>query len=172
MLWKRAWQPTPVFLPGESPWTEEPAVHGVSKSGTRLRTAHSTCIVLKTGSLLGWSSILTAKIDQGTVSRIADHWSRGPWGCSALLLFLSSTILMLQGRAVFLYFAALVYFYQMQENTCWNEDSFPSSVFPVWPQKAFESVVLPRHVLWFSQTRCGPAPVSVNEVYRHKATST
>ena len=24
MPWKRAWQPTPVFLPGESPWTEEP----------------------------------------------------------------------------------------------------------------------------------------------------
>ena len=22
--WKNAWQPTPVFLPGESPWTEEP----------------------------------------------------------------------------------------------------------------------------------------------------
>ena len=22
--WKRAWQPTPVFLPGESPWAEEP----------------------------------------------------------------------------------------------------------------------------------------------------
>ena len=22
--WKRAWQPTPLFLPGESPWTEEP----------------------------------------------------------------------------------------------------------------------------------------------------
>ena len=22
--WKRAWQPTPVFLPGESPWTEKP----------------------------------------------------------------------------------------------------------------------------------------------------
>ena len=22
--WKRAWQPTPVSLPGESPWTEEP----------------------------------------------------------------------------------------------------------------------------------------------------
>ena len=22
-LWRRAWQPTPVFLPGESPWTEE-----------------------------------------------------------------------------------------------------------------------------------------------------
>ena len=22
--WRRAWQPIPVFLPGESPWTEEP----------------------------------------------------------------------------------------------------------------------------------------------------
>ena len=22
--WRRAWQPTPVFLRGESPWTEEP----------------------------------------------------------------------------------------------------------------------------------------------------
>ena len=21
--WRRVWQPTPVFLPGESPWTEE-----------------------------------------------------------------------------------------------------------------------------------------------------
>ena len=24
-VWRRKWQPTPVFLPGESPWTEEPA---------------------------------------------------------------------------------------------------------------------------------------------------
>ena len=22
--WRRAWQPTPVLLPGESPWTEKP----------------------------------------------------------------------------------------------------------------------------------------------------
>jgi len=22
--WRRAWQPTPVFLPGESSWTEDP----------------------------------------------------------------------------------------------------------------------------------------------------
>ena len=22
--WRRAWQPTPIFLPGEYPWTEEP----------------------------------------------------------------------------------------------------------------------------------------------------
>ena len=24
-LWKRVWQPTPIFLPGECPWTEEPS---------------------------------------------------------------------------------------------------------------------------------------------------
>ena len=31
------WQPTSVFLPGESPWTEEPdGLHGVTKSQTRL----------------------------------------------------------------------------------------------------------------------------------------
>ena len=22
--WRRIWQPTPVFLPGESPWTDDP----------------------------------------------------------------------------------------------------------------------------------------------------
>ena len=29
--WRRAWQPTPVFLPGESPWTEEPG--GLQSTG-------------------------------------------------------------------------------------------------------------------------------------------
>ena len=29
--WRRTWQPTPVFLPGESPWTEEPG--GVESMG-------------------------------------------------------------------------------------------------------------------------------------------
>ena len=36
--WRRARQPTPVFLPGEPPWTEVPGggatVHGVTKSWT------------------------------------------------------------------------------------------------------------------------------------------
>ena len=32
--WKRAWQPTPVFSPGESPWTEEPGPRG--RKETRL----------------------------------------------------------------------------------------------------------------------------------------
>ena len=34
--WRGAWQPAPVFLLGESPWTEEPGRHGVTKSWTRL----------------------------------------------------------------------------------------------------------------------------------------
>ena len=29
--WRRAWQPTPVFLPQESPWTEEPG--GLQSTG-------------------------------------------------------------------------------------------------------------------------------------------
>ena len=31
--WRRAWQPTPGFLPGESPWTEEPG--GLQSMGSR-----------------------------------------------------------------------------------------------------------------------------------------
>ena len=36
--WKRAWQPTPVFLPGESPWTEEPG--GLQSMGSQ-RVGHN-----------------------------------------------------------------------------------------------------------------------------------
>ena len=31
--WRRAWQPTPVFLPGEIPWTEEPG--GLQSMGSQ-----------------------------------------------------------------------------------------------------------------------------------------
>ena len=43
--WRRAWQPTPVFLPGESPWTEDPGGlyspwgHKESDTTERLSTA-------------------------------------------------------------------------------------------------------------------------------------
>ena len=33
ILWRRDWQPTPVFLPGESPWTEEPG--GLQSMGSQ-----------------------------------------------------------------------------------------------------------------------------------------
>ena len=45
--WRRAWQPTPVFLPGESPWTEEPGrlQHmGSQRVGHNWATKHSTWI--------------------------------------------------------------------------------------------------------------------------------
>ena len=35
---RRKWQPTPVFLPGESPWTEEPG--GLQSMGSQ-RVGHS-----------------------------------------------------------------------------------------------------------------------------------
>ena len=51
--WRRKWHPTPVFLPGESPWTEEPG--GLQSMGRkeldkteRLSTAQDT--VLCTGN--------------------------------------------------------------------------------------------------------------------------
>jgi len=50
---RRAWQPTPVFLPGESPWTEEPGrlqSMGLQRIrhhwATRHSTAHRVYIVL------------------------------------------------------------------------------------------------------------------------------
>ena len=45
--WRRKWQPTPVFLPGKIPWTEEPGgaiVHGVAQSRTQWRTHAETFI--------------------------------------------------------------------------------------------------------------------------------
>ena len=43
--WRRAWQPTPVFLPGESPWTGEPGglqSMGSWRVGHDWATKHST----------------------------------------------------------------------------------------------------------------------------------
>ena len=58
--WRRAWQPTLVFLPGEFPWTEEPAVlqAGVTKSRAQLsdkaHTSHS-----KENLVCIWSTLFT-----------------------------------------------------------------------------------------------------------------
>ena len=44
MHWRRKWQPTPVFLPGESQGREAwwAAVHGVAQSWTRLKRRSSS----------------------------------------------------------------------------------------------------------------------------------
>jgi len=54
--WRRAWQPTPIFLPGESPWTEEPdglQSMGSQRIGHDWETKHSTATSLR---LLRWIS--------------------------------------------------------------------------------------------------------------------
>ena len=54
--WRRAWQPTPVFLAGESPWTEEPGrLQSIGSQRVRHNwsTQHSTYIYIKSGFLGG-----------------------------------------------------------------------------------------------------------------------
>ena len=48
--WRRAWQPTPVFLPGESPRTEEPGGQQSMRSQMNA-TKHSTSAEIGTGPL-------------------------------------------------------------------------------------------------------------------------
>ena len=40
--WSRAWQPTPLFLPGKSPWAENPIDTGSSSIGSH-RDGHTQC---------------------------------------------------------------------------------------------------------------------------------
>ena len=50
--WRRAWQPTPVFLPGESPWTEEPGglqSMGSQRVGHDWATKHSSAQSMEEG---------------------------------------------------------------------------------------------------------------------------
>ena len=51
--WRRAWKPTPVFLPGDSPWTEQPG---------RLQST-------------GWEG---ARHDRATKLSTAQHWADPP----------------------------------------------------------------------------------------------
>ena len=54
--WRRAWQPTPVFWPGESPWIEEPG--GLQSMGSQ-RVGHAwetKCIIMFLSLLLGYVS--------------------------------------------------------------------------------------------------------------------
>ena len=81
ILWRRACQPTPVFLPGVIPWTEEPGglwSTGVTKSWTRLSTPTSD---------MG----RCARVDQARNKPISELsrgqlfaneiWRDGSWGC-------------------------------------------------------------------------------------------
>ena len=47
--WRRAWQRAPVFLPGESPWTEEPGglqFMGSQRDRTEQLSTHKSSLTL------------------------------------------------------------------------------------------------------------------------------
>ena len=59
--WRRAWQPTPVFLPGESLWTEEPGrlqFMGSQRVRHSQATKHSKACLKKTMWFL-WEKLRT-----------------------------------------------------------------------------------------------------------------
>ena len=51
--WRRAWQPTPVFLPGEPPWKEEP--YGLQFTGSQ-RVRHNWATKYTQMIWLEWNS--------------------------------------------------------------------------------------------------------------------
>ena len=77
MPWRREWQPTPVFLPGESSWTEKPG--GLQSMGSqRVRynwvTKHSTLML--TNILHTWWLFVCHLWKKYLFNPIA-HYSRG-----------------------------------------------------------------------------------------------
>ena len=71
--WRREWQPTSVFLPGESPWTEEPG---------RLQSKRSQKVIHDWSNLAGiWSS------SQGLIP--LPHSSKWPSACFSVLHLVS-----------------------------------------------------------------------------------
>ena len=56
--WRRAWQPIPVFLPGESPWTEEPG--GLQSMGLQ-RVGHDWATKHRDPWYVANTPILTGK---------------------------------------------------------------------------------------------------------------
>ena len=63
ILWRRAWQPIPVFLPGESLWTEEPgrlqSTGSKESDMTEQLTPSPSCLTLLEVSKLFFSEWLT-----------------------------------------------------------------------------------------------------------------
>ena len=77
MHWRRKWQPTPVFLPGESQGREGwwAAVYGVAQSRTRLERRSSSS---KPSRYWSWNSNIL-----GTWCEELTHWKR-LWCCERL----------------------------------------------------------------------------------------
>ena len=85
--WRRAWQPTPVFLPGESPWTEEPGglqstwsqswtwLKQISTHARKRDAERSARYVGRSPSSTYWSSARTT----------FTYWCRGAWKLTWIL---------------------------------------------------------------------------------------
>ena len=82
MHWKRQWQPTPVFLPGESQGWGKAAVYGVAQSRTRLKRLSSSSI----GKSIFY---FTIQLHKTTVVMCISLWciSHSPFYCSVLFFF-------------------------------------------------------------------------------------
>ena len=63
--WRRAWQPTPVFLPGESPWTEDPGglQSTASQRAEHDRATHQQHIILLWLLFVFWWSIFFGRFE-------------------------------------------------------------------------------------------------------------
>ena len=57
--WRRAWQPIPTFLPGESPWTEKPGGLPVPVVGkSRGLSTHSAELIYNVSSVQQSDSVI------------------------------------------------------------------------------------------------------------------
>ena len=90
MHWRRKWQPTPVFLPGESQgrgawWA---AVYGVSQSRTRLKQLSSSSSSIKNiGMLSNWEWWLAGQSQEQSRNLKNVCWVK--WTLSSELTFFS-----------------------------------------------------------------------------------
>ena len=69
--WRRKWQPTAVFLPGESPWTEEPCgatTHGVSEWDMTWWLNHKAFIAFQDRTAGSWATVPCAPVFPGPLS--------------------------------------------------------------------------------------------------------
>ena len=102
MPWRILWQPTPVFLPGESPWTREPG--GLQSTGlqnwTRLKRLHTSAQPLiyrweimcrEVTEFMGWQFLI-----EGTPRLLFMIWN-GKWVTKVE----SRNIFILWGRGTF-----------------------------------------------------------------------
>ena len=79
--WRRAWEPTPVFLPGESPWTEEPS--GLHSTGLP-RVRHDQSCLACSSAHWGENAFVAAAIERLEVKGGEDMDQHGGQGSGSL----------------------------------------------------------------------------------------